>query len=192
MTRLSTDEAPDEVTRAVAAAKAGDRDALRYLYVRFADHVYRYVRKTVRDDHEAEDVTQQVFTKLMTILPKYEQREVPFSAWLLRVARNLALDHVGSRRAVPSDDVPDSAVDADDFTSDRLRTLREALASLPRDQRTVLVMRHLLGLSPGEIAQRIGRSEGAVHGLHHRGRAAIRKALLSDASAPATMPNPGR
>jgi RNA polymerase sigma-70 factor (ECF subfamily) len=192
MTRLSTDEGPDEVTRAVAAAKAGDRDALRYLYVRFADHVYRYVRKTVRDDHEAEDVTQQVFTKLMTILPKYEQREVPFSAWLLRVARNAAVDHVSSLRAVPSDDVPDSAVDADDFTSDRLRTLREALASLPRDQRTVLVMRHLLGLSPGEIAQRIGRSEGAVHGLHHRGRAAIRKALLSDASAPATMPNPGR
>jgi RNA polymerase sigma-70 factor (ECF subfamily) len=182
----------DEVTRAVAAAKAGDRDAIRYLYVRSADHVYHYVRTIVRDAHEAEDVTQQVFAKLMTILPKYEQREVPFAAWLLRVARNVALDHMRSIRAVPSGDVPDSAANADDFAGDRLLALREVLDTLPRDQRAVLVMRHLLGLSPAEIAQRMERSEAAVHGLHHRGRAAVRKRLLLDAWAPATMTDPSR
>jgi RNA polymerase sigma-70 factor (ECF subfamily) len=128
----------------------------------------------------------------MTALPKYQQRDVPFSAWLLRVARNLALDHLRSRGEVPSDDVRNSEANADDFAGDRSLALRAALASLPREQRTVLVMRHLLGLSPGEIAKRIGRSEGAVHGLHHRGRAAIRKALLREGLGPATMTDPAR
>jgi RNA polymerase sigma-70 factor, ECF subfamily len=188
---VSSDEGADEVNRAVAAAKAGDRDAFCYLYVRYADDVYRYVRRIVRDVHEAEDVTQQVFTKLMTALPKYEQREVPFLGWVLRVARNLALDHLRSLRAVPCDEVRGPEADADDYAGDRSLTLREALASLPRDQHTVLIMRLLLGLSPGEIAQRIGRSEGAVHGLHHRGRAAMRMALVRDAAGPATMPDGG-
>jgi len=189
MTLAPAGEGTDVVTRAVAAAKEGDRDAFRYLYVRYADDVYRYVRRIVRDTHEAEDITQQVFTKLMTTLHKYEQREVPFSGWVLRVARNVALDHMRSLRAVPSDDVRGSTLDLDDSGRHRSLALREALASLPRDQHTVLVMRHVLGLSLGEIAKRIGRSEGAVHGLHHRGRAAIRMALLADGSAPATVAN---
>ena len=86
------------VAQAVARAKAGDQEAFRFLYLRYADNVYGYVRSIVRDDFEAEDVTQHVFTKLITTLPKYEQREVPFAAWILRVARNVAVDHM---RAAP-------------------------------------------------------------------------------------------
>src|SRR6266542_5398541 len=72
------------VLRAVARAKTGDREALRYLYVRYADNVYGYVLSIVRDQHDAEDVTQHVFGKLMTAIVKYEPRGVPFSAWILR------------------------------------------------------------------------------------------------------------
>ena len=91
--RTTLDETPEHdgtVARAVVRAKQGDHEALRYLYVRYADNVYGYVNSIVRDDHEAEDVTQHVFAKLMVVLPKYEQREVPFFAWILRVARNVA------------------------------------------------------------------------------------------------------
>ena len=58
---------------AVARAKEGDREAVRYLYLRYSDNVYGYVRSIVRDDYEAEDITQHVFAKLMAVLPKDEQ-----------------------------------------------------------------------------------------------------------------------
>jgi RNA polymerase sigma-70 factor (ECF subfamily) len=178
--RMTEDEAVNRaVALAVTRAKQGDREALRYLYVRYADHVYGYVASIVRDDFEAEDVTQHLFAKLMTALPKYEPREVPFSAWILRVARNVAVDHMRQRRAIPCEEVREleTRVDDDDSTRHRSIGLRDALATLPEDQRQVVVMRHLIGLTPGEIAGRLGRTEPSIHGLHHRGRGALRTAL---------------
>src|SRR5688572_23541628 len=78
------------VLAAVARARDGDADALRYLYLRYADNVYGYVCSIVRDEYEAEDVTQHIFAKLMPALARYEPRVVPFSAWILRVAYNAA------------------------------------------------------------------------------------------------------
>ena len=95
--RLYREEAPTEartVATAVVRAKDGDRDALRFLYERYSHNVYGYVRSIVHDDFEAEDVTQQVFAKLMCVLVKDDDRGVPFFAWLLRLARNVAIDHV--------------------------------------------------------------------------------------------------
>jgi RNA polymerase sigma-70 factor (ECF subfamily) len=178
--RLVDDEASNRaVAQAVTRAKAGDREALRYLYIRYADHVYGYVASIVRDDYEAEDVTQQLFAKLMTKLEKYEPREVPFSAWIIRVARNVAVDHMRQRRAIPCEEVRELEVHGGEDESSRHRSLdlRYALASLPEDQRQVVVMRHLVGLSPGEIADKLGRSEPSIHGLHHRGRGALRSIL---------------
>ena len=99
------------VIAAVARAKDGDADALRYLYLRYADNVYGYVCSIVRDEWEAEDVTQHIFAKLLTQLARYEPRVVPFSAWILRVAHNAAVDHVRARRPVPIEEVhPPDAV----------------------------------------------------------------------------------
>jgi RNA polymerase sigma-70 factor (ECF subfamily) len=178
--RLTDSESDNRaVAQAVTRAKQGDREALRFLYVHYADHVYGYVASIVRDDFEAEDVTQHLFAKLITALPKYEPREVPFSAWILRVARNVAVDHMRQRRAIPCEEVRglDTHANDDDFSRHRSLGLRDALATLPEDQRQVVVMRHLVGLSPGEIAGRLGRSEPSIHGLHHRGRGALRTAL---------------
>jgi len=172
------------VRRAVARAKEGDRDALRFLYVRYADSVYGYVRSIVRDDFEAEDITQHVFAKLMTVIVKYDQRSVPFLGWLLRLAHNAAIDHLRSRRAVPAAEIFGADTRADDASAERTATLQEALATLPADQRSVVVMRHLCGLTPGEIAAQIGRSESSVHGLHHRGRRALQAELQRLDSAP--------
>jgi len=185
--RTTLDERPEHdgtVARAVERAKQGDREALRFLYVRYADNVYGYVRSIVRDEHEAEDVTQQVFAKLMVVLPKYEQRGVPFFAWILRVARNLALDHVRQRRALPCEDVLASDSRPRGLESELIGTLKEALHELPDDQREVLLLRHVVGLSPGEIAHRLTKTESAVHGLHHRARRALRAGLTARDAAP--------
>jgi len=174
------------VSRAVARAKQGDREALRFLYIEYADNVYGYVASIVKDEHEAEDVTQLVFAKLMTVLPKYEERHVPFTSWLLRLAHNAALDHLRRRLPTPVDEVrsPDERVDRG--PSDDVQLVGEALATLPEDQRTVVVLRHLVGLTPGEIAERLGRSENAIHGLHHRGRRAVQQELGRPRLSPVT------
>jgi RNA polymerase sigma-70 factor (ECF subfamily) len=161
------------VRRAVARAKDGDREAVRYLYLRYSDNVYGYVRTIVRDHHDAEDVTQQVFAKLITAIARYEPRGVPFVAWLLRMAHNAAVDAIRSQRMTPTAEIFDPNVAAYEDPSDHARSLRDALAALPEDQRQVVVLRHVLGLSPVEIAEQLGRSSSSVYGLHHRGRRAL-------------------
>src|SRR5215207_5289694 len=124
--------AEELVLAAVARAKDGDDDALRYLYLCYADNVYGYVCSIVRDEYEAEDVTQHIFAKLMTSLARYEPRVVPFSAWILRVAHNAAIDHVRMRRPVPVEEVrPADVADDGDGGRERFADLRLALAALP-------------------------------------------------------------
>jgi RNA polymerase sigma-70 factor (ECF subfamily) len=174
------------VERAVARAKEGDPEAIRYLYLRYSDNVYSYVRAIVHDDHEAEDVTQHVFAKLMTVITKYEQRGVPFAGWILRLAHNAAVDYIrGGRRATPAEDIfgEDERVSDD---ADRAVCLREALSTLPEEQRRVVVLRHVVGLTPPEIAAETGHSESSVHGLHHRGRRALQAELTRMDAAPVT------
>jgi len=184
--RIERDEENERrVARAVARAKMGDREALRFIYVQYADNVFGYVSSLLRDEHEAEDVTQHVFAKLMTVLPKYQSREVPFSAWIMRVARNVAMDHMRQRRAIPCEEVRQEQ-DGDDDPL-RQQALTEALATLPVDQRQVLVLRHLVGLTPGEIAEKLGKTEPSIHGLHHRGRSALRSALEDRECAPTVL-----
>lgn len=182
----SHDESPEtmrKVRLAVARAKEGDREAIRYLYVIYAHNIYGYVRSFVHDEHEAEDVTQQVFAKLMTAIVKYDDRGVPFFAWLLRLARNQAIDHLRANRIMPTENVFDPDVTAT-IDLDQAETVREALAALPREQRQVVLMRHVVGLTPGEIADRIGRSESSVHGLHHRGRRTLQRELAQRECTP--------
>jgi RNA polymerase sigma-70 factor (ECF subfamily) len=171
--RTTLDESPEatrEVRLAIARAKEGDRDAIRLLYIRYSNNVYGYLRSIVRDDKEAEDLTQHVFMKLMTVIPKYEDQGVPFSGWLLRMARNAALDHLRRRRPIPTEEV--FAIDShtDVGEGERARDLR-----------------HIVGLSPQEIAEQMGRSESSIHGLHHRGRRALQQELRRLGSAPSTI-----
>ena len=188
--RATVNNSPEMVRKtklAVARAKEGDREALRFLYVSYSHNIYGYVRSIVRDDHEAEDVTQHVFAKLMTTIGKYDDRGVPFFAWLLRLARNVAIDHLRANRVTPVEAVPDIGVSSESDI-DQVHTVRAALAALPEEQRQVVVLRHVVGLSPGEIAERLGRSESSIHGLHHRGRRALQRELVALETSPATRP----
>src|ERR1700761_5700600 len=115
------------VREAIARAKEGDRDALHFLYVRYAPEVQRLVRALIKDDHEAEDITQGVFLKLMSSIVRYEPREVPFSAWILRVARNAALDYLRARRATPVDELRLQDDERGRLRHERGSDLRQAL-----------------------------------------------------------------
>lgn len=113
------------ITQAVARARSGDREAVRVLYARYEDSVYGYVLSMIRDQREAEHVTSQVFLTLMSVVHEHEPRLAPFTSWLLRVARDVAVDHLRQQHAVP----------------------REEVASEEQPNVTVL---HLVGLAPGE------------------------------------------
>jgi RNA polymerase sigma-70 factor (ECF subfamily) len=175
------------VESAIALAKEGDTAALHYLYLRYADAVNRYIQSIVRDPHEAEDITQTVFAKLMFAIRKWDGSAVPFTAWILRIARNAALDYVRARRTVPCEEVRTSDEGDDKIGFERGKCLKDALARLPEGQREVLVLRHIVGLAPAEIAELLGKTENAVHGLHHRGRCALQKTLRELGAAPATV-----
>jgi RNA polymerase sigma-70 factor, ECF subfamily len=186
--RTTLDESPEQLRKvklAVARAKEGDQEAIRFLYVSYVHNIYGYVRSIVRDDHEAEDVTQQVFAKLMTAIVRYDDRGVPFFAWLLRLARNLAIDQLRANRLTPTENVIDPGTSSSN-DMDRAETVRTALATLPAEQRQVVLLRHVVGLTPGEIADRMGRTEGSIHGLHHRGRRALQRELERLDSTPFT------
>jgi RNA polymerase sigma-70 factor, ECF subfamily len=182
-TSLRDDSA--RILRAIAQAQSGENDGLCFLYRRYAGEVFRCTRAIVQDHHEAEDLTQSLFAKLPTAIEKYEPREVPFLAWILRVARNMALDHLRARRAVPCEDLRVHDEDCPWSRRERIGDLRHALSLLPHEQRRVLMLRHVSGYSPGEIAAAAGRSESSIHGLHHRGRAALKAELERLGAAPA-------
>lgn len=197
MSSASDGSAPSHGTsnltrEAVARAKAGDPEGLHYLYVRYADDVLRYITGLIRDHHEAEDITQNVFAKLMRAIKKYEERAVPFDAWILRVARNAALDYLRAKRAIPTEEVRLADTGHAQTALDRGQALRQALEDLPEDQREVLVLRHIVGLSPMEIADTLDKSESSVHGLHHRGRRSLRANLTELGAAPVVSSPPGR
>jgi RNA polymerase sigma-70 factor, ECF subfamily len=175
------------VTQAVARAQAGDPEAVRFLYLRYANNVFRYVRTIVHDDDDAEDITQHVFAKLITVIPRYELRACPFTAWMLRLAHNVAIDHLRSSRATPAGEFYGAEDEqAEDARDDRARDVRIALETLPAQQREVVWLRHVVGLSPFEIAQRMGRTEASIHGLHHRGRRALQDELRRLDRGPST------
>jgi RNA polymerase sigma-70 factor, ECF subfamily len=175
----------------VGAARAGDREAMGELYVLHAPAVHAHVLRVVKDVDDADDLTQQVFSKLLTGLDGYRPGEAPFIVWVLRIARNAAIDHLRRIRTVAVDDMELEADAREQHVASDVRSaLCCALAQLPQGQRDVLLLTHLVGLSPQEIAAQLGCSVRAVHGLHYRGRASVRAALTDLGSAPAVAQVP--
>jgi RNA polymerase sigma-70 factor, ECF subfamily len=181
--------APEDAEALVAAAteraREGDDDALRLLFLLYADNVFGFVLAIVRDEHDAEDITSEVFARLPRALSHYRMSSTPFAAWLLRVARNAALDHLRAQRSVPLAEVHATGATAELQARERLADLRAALEALPSDQRQVMLLRLVAGLTPAEVAARLDRSVDAVHALQHRARRRLREQLTRAGWAPA-------
>lgn len=147
----------------------GSREADLFVRVYEAhfDAVYGYLRATLGSADEAEDATQQVFLKAYEALPRYRPGERPLGAWLLRIARNHAVDRLRRRKHAPLGEprehelALEQPMDSDDH-------LRALVDELPLLQRQVVVLRFTLGYSPAEVADILGRSHGAVRQAQYR------------------------
>lgn len=170
---------PDEERTLIEAAQ---RDPARFaaVYEAHFARVYAYVVRRVRDRHEAEDVTSEVFHDALLNLGRFEWRGVPFAAWLFRIARNAIADRwqrAARERGTPA---PEPAVEpvlpADEERARLYRLVRE----LPADQRLVIEMRFAQERSIREIAERLGRTEGAVKQLQFRAVQSLRARMVPD------------
>jgi RNA polymerase sigma-70 factor (ECF subfamily) len=169
-----------EAERLLIEAAQRDRAAFAPLYERYVDQIFAYAHTLTRNRELAEDVTAATFAKAIEDLPRFEWRGVPYSAWLYRVASNLVARQ--ARRPAWVD--IDTHQPIDHLTPeviaeqrDREATVRSAVALLPDDQRQAVLLRFGGELRNREIAEIMGRSEGAVKLLTFRAMTALRKQL---------------
>jgi RNA polymerase sigma-70 factor (ECF subfamily) len=165
-------------TRELAAERrlieASQRDPSRFagLYERHFDRVYAFALTRTGDRAAAEDVTAETFRRALQNLPRYQWMGVPFAAWLFRIAANAATDFQRSAaRQTPLDDLPEEASpswEARFVEVEERMELIELVRRLDKDQQRVIALRFAQHKSTGEIAQTMGRSEGAVKSLQFR------------------------
>ncbi len=172
---------PADVTRLVDRAKAGDSQAFGLLYDRFQPEILRYLTYRTRNAETAEDLTQQVFLKAWQAIPRFEQRGVPFKAWLYRMAHNQMVDHFRTHKPTSElgdFDLPDSADQESALLAVEMsEALQRALDRLSEDHRQVLVLRFLMEKSAREIGEVMGRKEVTVRGLQMRALQALRREI---------------
>lgn len=165
----------DEYSR-VESARTGDPEAIGWLYERYFERIYRYVHLKIGDATEAEDITEQVFLKMLEAIANFRWQGSSFASWLFRIAHNQVVDHVRqhARRPqvsldpigalIPSDtDDPHRWAERGDF----LDHLRDAMSQLTDLQAQVISLKFAGELSNAEVAAIMQRTEGAVKALQY-------------------------
>jgi len=163
--------ATDSEERLLIEAAQKDPGRFAELYDQHFHRVYAYIAKRVSDRAEAQDLTAHVFHQALANLGKFKWRGAPFIAWLYRIASNALSDQRKRRmREVRSEsNAPDGTVEIDVEAVERRAVLFDAVQTLPADQKDVIVMRFAQDMSIRDIADHLGRSEGAVKQLQFRG-----------------------
>jgi RNA polymerase sigma-70 factor (ECF subfamily) len=165
-------------------ASQRDQDSFAQLYEEHLNTVYRYVLYKVGDAGLAEELTAEVFSKAWEGIERFQWRNLPFQHWLLRIARNIVVDHWRVRRKAtsPIEDLRDAA--SDELPPDErvarefeVETLRRGLAQLPDEQRDVLILRFIEGYSHAETADVLAKSVVAVRQIQVRALRALHKIL---------------
>lgn len=171
----------------ISAAQAGDRAALNTLLSSHWQPIYQFVLYKVANQHDAQDIAQETFIRAFRALSRYQERNASFRTYLGRIALNLIADHwrrLG--RAPQTVDIADyrglleEATDSPEdwvLKSERQKEVAGALAQLPVDQKRVVEMRLLIGLSVQETAARMQKTEAAVKMLQQRALGNLRKIL---------------
>ncbi len=166
----------------VIRAKAGDHSAFTQIYERYSAAIYRYIYFRVGEAELAEDLQAEVFLRMLEGIERYEDRGWPISAWLYRIAHDRTVDTMRrwrNRQHVPLEtwsgmcDGPDSTVHV------RLdyEELNRTLDDLTDEQRQVIRMRFMADMSVQEVAKKLGRTEGSVKALQHRGIQSLARRL---------------
>jgi RNA polymerase sigma-70 factor (ECF subfamily) len=158
-------------------------EAFELLYQRYAEPVAGWLVRRLNGNHDlALDLRDEVFLRVWQALPTWQERGIDPKHWLYRIAHARLVDYYRRRKALSllpewEERLPDpaSATDHEIMQSDVARRVRLCVARLDLDQRAVIELRWFHQLPFQEIAKRIGKSEGAVAGLHHRGLVNLRE-----------------
>ena len=184
--KKSPHESTQHVRKLVERAQRGEREALEELYLIHFDRIYSYLHLTVGNRHDAEDLTTQTFLKMLESIGRFRWQSAPFSAWLFRIAHNLAMDHFrASRRWQPEEEVPEPVGETEPsaelaaFQSIGRQSMLELIENLSQEQKQVLTLKFVFNLPNGEVATILGKTEGAVKSLQHRALASLQKQISS-------------
>lgn len=154
----------------------GDHEAFGLLYEQYVERIFNYVYYRTGNQHDAEDLTAKVFFRAMRRIPQYEERGLPVSAWLYRIAHNLVANWHRDRgrrpeisleegfAAIPRSEHPEITLLKAEEQDNLLRIIRD----LPPERQQLIILKFVEHMSNAEIGQIMGRTEGAVKSLYHR------------------------
>jgi RNA polymerase sigma-70 factor (ECF subfamily) len=190
-TALRRPVSSQQLRRLVDRAQLGDRDALEELYLLHFDRIYSYLHMSVGNRHDAEDLTTQVFLKMLESIGTFRWRSAPFSAWLFRIAHNLAMDHFrATKRWQPEEDVPEpdpgeeSAAEEEALESIGRQSMLELIERLSHEQQQVLTLKFVFNFSNADAATILDKTEGAIKSLQHRALASLQRQFERPGSSP--------
>ena len=170
----------------VHRAQQRDEEAFAQLYEEYFDKIYRYVTLRVGNQMEAEDITQQVFVKTLQSISSFRWKGIPFSAWLFRIAHNQVVDYFRKKSKRITEPLDSSLASSDSdpqlLTEQSLDIKQLVLATkqLTKAQSEVISLRFAGELSVSQVAEVMGKSQGAVKALQHSAIIALRKTLSRD------------
>ena len=170
---------PDLIRR----AKDGDDIVVSEIYDRYQRSIFRYLYYRVGDQQTAEDLTSEVFLRMIEKISYYQDQRASFQAWLFQIARNLSIDHYRKMKSRDSvaleDDYPERSEDPLEVLDRELTSekLYQAMVKLPENQRDVIVMRFVVGMPIGEVADTLHKTEDSIKGLQRRALLALREIL---------------
>ena len=179
---------PIEVTaeNAIKLARLGNSEAFSFLYNQNVNRIYNYIFYRVGSEDDAEDITSRVFYRAFGHIQTYEDKGIPFSAWLYRIAHNLIANwhrDKQRRKEVSLDDQPElpHRVDLPETWIEKkqeMELLLKGIRRLAPDRQQLFFLKYLEDLSNAEIAVIMGRTEGAIKSLYHRALMALKEEMV--------------
>ena len=177
-------ESTENVRKLVDRAQQGDRAALEELYLIHFDRIYSYLHVSVGNRHDAEDLTTQTFLKMLESIGRFRWQSAPFSAWLFRIAHNLAMDHFRARRRwQPEEEVPEPhgseepSAEIAAMQSIGRQSMLQLIENLSPEQQQVLTLKFVFNFANADVAKILDKTEGAIKSLQHRALASLQKQI---------------
>src|SRR5438132_2265431 len=175
------------IRRLVERGQQGERGALEELYLIHFDRIYSYLHMSVGNRHDAEDLTTQTFLKMLESIGKFRWQSAPFSAWLFRIAHNLAMDHFRARRRwQPEEEVPEPSGEEEPsaelqaMQSIGRQSMLELIEDLSSEQQQVLTLKFVFNFQNADVATILGKTEGAIKSLQHRALVSLQKQIQQE------------
>jgi RNA polymerase sigma-70 factor, ECF subfamily len=177
---MPSSPAPDEADL-VRRARDGDTGAFGMLYEYYLDPIYRYIYFRIGSHPDAEDLAEQVFINAWEALPRYKERGYRLSSWLYRIAHNVVIDHRRRDRTREELELTEESAGHADLPmpqeqliqAETMAEVLRAMTTLSDEQQEIITLRFIEGLSYAEVAQIMGKNEGACRALQYRALAAL-------------------